>query len=320
MRWFLSFLLSVSFVSAIDTNFELQNTNILSSTKDAKYNDYNRLRLYATIEDERHENYLVKIILDNENTYTKSTKENDNDTNFYRGYVKYSDDSHLITLGKQRVPYGVGRVWNPIDIYNPIDATAVESDQRKGVEALHYEYAISDLSSIDTTISNKKSALRIKGYVDIADMALLFLNDTQKNSNVIGYELQGEIASSGVEVRSEGGYFKNKDSKDYKEFILGGEYGFENSLNILFEYKHNTLLEQEHIASNISYTLHPLLLANGIYLKNIDDKSSLTMVKFDYSLSDDMELNIGGYFYNGKNLSEYGSLDNSFFIRYFIHF
>lgn len=320
MRYFLSLLFLSSFIFALDSNFELEETNIFTKTESIKPDDYNRLRLYSTFENQKFENYLFQIILDNYNNYNGEKSTNVNDTQIYRGYLKYSDEKQLLTIGKQRVPYGVGRVWNPTDIYNPIDATAIESDERKGVEALRYEYTINNLSNIDTTVSKDKYAIRIKGYLGFADFGLITIKDEKKDQTILGYEIQGELFNTGLELRSEGGYFNNKNRKDYKEFIIGAEYGFENSLNILSEYKYNSLQNQDYLALNLSYTLSTLVECSYLGIKNLDDRSTVSLARVSYSLSDESELEFGTYKYTGKIFSEYGSKNDTVFLRFFVHF
>jgi len=319
MRLFLSIFIFFTPLLALDVDFEVDNTNIYTKLHNNKGSNYNRLRVYGILEDEKYENFLAKIIIDNENRYDIAQDDNTNKTKIYRGYLKYSDDLNLIVIGKQRIPFGVGKIWNPTDIFNPIDATAIESDERKGIESLRYEYALSEVSNIDTTIAKDKQAFRIKGYVDIADIGFIVLKDKNKDQMIYGYEIQGELFDTGVELRSEGGYFYNKNSKDSQELIFGGEYSF-SDLTILGEYKYNSLNNIEHLAANFTYTVSPLLTANATSIKNLDDDSLLTFLKFDYSLSDEMELNIGSYFYSGSNGSEYGDRDNSYFVRLFVHF
>jgi len=319
MRLLLSLFLFVSLAFSFDYSFEVENTNIYTKSHNNKGSNYNRLRVYSILEDEKYENFLAKIIIDNENRYDRIKDDNTNKTKIYRGYLKYSDELNLIVIGKQRIPFGVGKIWNPTDIFNPIDATAIESDERKGIESLRYEYALSEVSNIDTTIAKDKQAFRIKGYIDVADIGFIVLKDQKKDQMIYGYEIQGELFDSGIELRSEGGYFYNKNTKDYEELIFGGEYSF-SDLTILGEYKYNSINNIEHLAANFTYTVSPLLTANATSIKNLDDSSLLTFLKFDYSLSDEMELNIGSYFYSGKNNTRYGKLDNSYFLRFFIHF
>ena len=319
MRLIYSFFAFCTILFAFDAEFEVENTNILTSQN--KINDYNRLRIYSRFEDKKYENTFVKIILDNTNKYNHRIKENKNKTNFYRGYLKYIGEKHLFVAGLQRVPFGVGRIYNPIDIFNPIDSTLIETNERKGVESIRYEYAINDLSNFDITYSKDKSAFRIKGFLDVADIALVVLEDKKQKENIFGYELEGEFLSSGIELRSEGGYFKNRvtNTNSYK-YIIGAEYGFENSLTTLVEYKYESKTKSKHFGINNSYQLNALTKLNLLVIKNLEDKSHLLAPSLEYSLDDEMTLAIGMFDYNSDKQSEFGAYDDYCFVKLFIHF
>ena len=316
IKFVASFFLFTFTLFAVTLDSELENTNILSKQENEQTQDTNRFRIYTTFEDEKYEDFLLKLIMDNTNTYSITNNDNTNKTEFYRGYLKYSGEIHQLVVGLQRIPFGVGRVWNPIDIFNPIDSTSIETSQRKGVEALRYEYAIDELSNIDITYSKDKSSVRIKGFLEFADVALVGLKDDENDLNILGYEIEGELLDTGIELRSEGGRF----NKDYSEYILGAEYGFENSLNVLIEYKNNTKIKIDYLGAVLTYQPTMLLNLGFRVVKNKKDDSSFMMPSAEYSLSDDMNLNIGMFKYSGTNQSEYGSLENSYFIKLFVHF
>jgi len=320
MRWIFSFFVIVTYTFAIDSEIGVENTNIASKSETQKGDDYNRLRVNSKFSDPKYDNFLAEFIVDNYNNYIGEQKDNTNKTKLYRGYLNYSDAKQIIVIGKQRIPFGVGRVWNPIDIYNPINSTAIETDERKGTDAIRYEYYLNDLSDVDAIVSKHKEAFRIKGTVKDTDLGLLFLKDKQKDQNILGYIAEGELLDTGIELRSEGGYFFNKESENYKEMIFGAEYSFANSLTVLGEYKYNSLNNIDHMALKLSYTISTLWECSYLGIQNLDDKSNVNLARFDYSLSDDSELDFGVYTYSGNDESEYGLLKNSAFIRYYIHF
>lgn len=320
MRYLLSLLFLFSiFAYAIDTKLETQLVNILQKESNANTNDYNRLRVEATFEDERYDKLFAKLIIDNENIYNITVDEHKNDTEIYRGYLSYIDEKYLLSIGKQRIPFGVGRVWNPIDIFNPIDSTAIETEKREGTNSLRFEYAIGDLSNLDATISKDKYALRIKGYMDHADMALVVLKDNKNKSDIYGYEVSGEFLQTGVELRSEGGYKVLENGKDHFEGIFGAEYLFQEPLTILGEYRYNSLEHSNQTALIVTYEITPLLNSSLLSIYDLKDKSSFVSVRLAYSLADDMTVDIGGMFYEGNN-SGFGKFNNSYFVKFFIHF
>ncbi len=309
MRLSLSLLLFCTLIlkAEIKTNFE--NSNILTHQQDTGVVDYNRLRLYLDFEDKRWEDISAKIILDNENNFNFKSGKNRNRSSIYRAYLNYTGEKHLVTIGLQRVAFGVGRIWNPIDVFNPIDITAVETDERKGVEAFHYEYAINSLSNFDLTLSKKKQALRVKGFLDVADVAVILIKDDKNNFDIIGYETEGELGD--ITLRSEGGVFFKKDEKTYYKYILGAEYGFENSLIILGEFHHDTNIASKQLALNLSYQPSSLWYINFLTLYNVDAKNIMFSPSFNFSLSDESSLKVGGLITDKED---------RFFIHYFINF
>ena len=311
--------LSLLSLYGVDIEMGVDNTNILNAKTHTT--DYNRIGVEITIEDKN--DLLGKAIIHNINNYNSHTKKNENKTDLYRAYVQYNNTQTQITLGKQRIPFGVGRIWNPIDIFNPIDFTSIETDIRKGVDALRVEHSLGDLSSLNLVYGQEKQSVKIKGYLDFADFALMALNDDKNNQNILGYEFEGELMSTGIEIRSEGGkFYGNKIDGDYFKAIFGAEYGFENSLNILTEYKYNSITDDE-LGLLFLYQYSPLISLSLLNITDLKDKSYLITPSLAYSLSDESELKVGVFKYGkfrNNFLTKYGEMQNSAYIRYYIYF
>lgn len=306
MRFTLSLFLFPILVFGVELKTNLENSNILGYQEVLGTSNYNRLRLTLDLYHESWEDFNAKVILDNENSYNFKEHHNQNRSRFYRGNISYSGEKHMFTLGLQRVPFGVGRIWNPIDVFNPINITAIETDERKGTEALRYEYAINSLSNLDVTLSNKIQAARIKGYLDVADVALVIVKDEKRD--IIGYEIEADL--SDITVRSEGGYFTDTESYRY---IIGAEYGFENSLIVLGEFYHDTHFDTKQLALNLSYQYSPILYLNFLTLGNFDNDSVLTSPSCTYSLSDESSISFGAFLADKE-------IPKQYFMRYFINF
>ncbi len=306
MRYLLSFFLFSSILLALDIETNFDNSNILGYQKELGTSDYNRLRLTLDLYHESWEDINAKIILNNENIYNFKQQHNQNKSHFYRGYISYQGAKHMFSLGLQRVPFGVGRIWNPIDIFNPINITAVETQERKGTESLRYEYAINSLSNLDLTLSKDKQAIRVKGYLEVADVALVLVKDDEKE--IIGYEVEGEL--NDITLRSEGGYFSDTD---HFRYIIGAEYGFENSLIILTEFYHDTEQERKQLALNFSYQYSPILYLNFLTMRDFDTKTHLIAPSCAYSLSDESTLTFGTFLYENN-------IPDQYYLHYFINF
>lgn len=306
---------------AVSLEHEWENTNLVVYGTSGIWLDYNRLRFEGILTHEHAANLSLTIMIDNETAYTTEEHGLENDVSLYRAYLEYQGEKHLLLLGRQRIPFGVGRIWNPIDIFNPIVSTSAEPEEREGTDALHYEYSMSELAIIDTTIAEKKAAIRIKGYLGYADLALIGLVDEEMNRTTLGWEAEGEFLDTGIELRSEGGFFfKRGQSEVCLEYILGAEYGFPNSLTLLSEYYYSEETNTERIGFTASYQLTMLTYLSALAIINLDDHSSFFSPSLEYSLSDEMTLSMSYFSYHGGGGDEFGENSDTILFNWFVHF
>jgi len=219
-------------ISIENTNHTISKVPFLSGER-TLYN-YNRLRLTDKI---KEENWFAHIIADIDNYYGEDYIESFEyqflrgikaDTPFeietnaknygngevfgrlHRFNVGYADEKHHLLFGLQKITMGVGRIWTPTDLFNPRNPLALEPDQIYGNVALSYTYALGELSEVMGVVAKRddesyKYAGRIKGNVSIGDIALdLYSSDDAK---MIAYEIEGNLFDTGIEWRSEGGYY-----------------------------------------------------------------------------------------------------------------
>ncbi len=300
---------------------ELENTNIAIYDSTDRLQDFNRIRLQSTLEHDQIPEVSGYLAIDNKNSLAFKGSSNHNKTELYRGYLQYAGEKHFFVLGRQRVPLGVGKFWNPIDTFNPIDPFSIEPETRKGTDSIRYEYAMSDLSNFDCTLAKKKNAARIKGFLGYADLALVGVLDRKENRNILGWEVKGELFETGVELVSEGGFFRDTDiNRDYIDYIVGAEYGFVNSLTLIGEYYKSGEQGTESLGLSASFQADPLLLVGLRAITNLDDQSTFVTPFLEYSLSDEMTLSAGALVYNGDAVDQFGLIADQYYLRWFVHF
>ena len=354
---------------AVEHDFTIENTNYTISKApypdgDRTLYNYNRLRLTDKI---KEGNWFAHIIADIDNYYGEDYIESfeyqflgtinadtpfDIETNsknygngevfgrLHRFNVGYSDEKHSVVFGLQKVSMGVGRIWTPTDLFNPRNPLALEPDQVYGNYALSYTYALGELSEIMGVVAKRhndkyKYAGRIKSNFGVVDIALDVLSSD--DAQMIAYELEGNLFETGIEWRSEGGYFKDKLlDKEFFQGILGLDYGFQNGLTLVTEWMHSSetysldeiLLHQESTLSNNRHLSNDYIGASAYYDFNLlfngalsmiyspEDQSSFVSPLIEYSISDDASLALGALLYNGNGESEFGSVDNSYYLRF----
>lgn len=256
----------------------------------------------------------------------------------YRLYGGYADAQHRASFGLQKVSMGVGRIWNPTDLFNPKKPLALEPDEVEGVFALAYTYSPGSLSQITAVAAQRadksyKYAGRIKGYLGVADAALNAVE--AEDVRMIGYELEGELLRTGIELRSEGGWFDDKlGDTEFFQGLIGGDYAFENSLSVAFEWLYtsktfeaalanrlpsgtpdNRVRSHDYAGLSIGYEFDPLLYGSLSSIISADDGSFYLSPSLRYSLEDDVNLGLGALLYGGENGSEFGGYGQTYYLN-----
>jgi hypothetical protein len=356
-------------LSAAEHDITIENTNYTISKppfgeEDRTLYNYNRLRFTDKI---KEGNWFVNIIADIDNYYgddyiesyeyqflrtIKADTPFEIETNaknygngevfgrIHRFSVGYADENHHAVFGLQKITMGVGRIWTPTDLFNPRNPLALEPDQIYGNFAFSYTYALGELSEIMGVVAKReddsyKYAGRIKTNISIGDVALdLYSGD---DAEMIAYEIEGNLFETGIEWRSEGGYYNDKLlDKEFYQMILGADYGFVNGLTVMGEWLHSSktyspdeiLLNQNSSLSNNRHISSDYLGASAYYdfnllingalsmIYSLDDQSSFISPIIEYSLSDDASIALGAMLYTGDDVSEFGSIGgNTYYLR-----
>jgi len=114
------------------------------------------------------------------------------------------------------------------------------------------------------------------------------------------------------------------------------DYGFVNGLTVMAEWLHSSktytfdevLTHQESSLSNNRHISSDYLGASAYYDFNLlyngalsmiyspEDQSSFIAPIIEYSISDDASIAVGAMLYAGDRESEFGSADNSYYLRF----
>ena len=336
MRFFL--LLSILLNSLLfgEFNYRLENSNI--QINDIYSYNYNRLRLNIGYNEDA---YFSTLIADAINYYgdsftssnsfellksirpdtpvslQSSFKEYDKGSVYgkiYRFYGGYEDDKNRLVAGLQNITMGVGRFWNPTNLFNPKNIYALEVDEIYGVLALSYTRYINDTTSLSVVSSIKddkslKYALRYKSFLEFGDVAIdaIYSDETK----MVGYEIEANLADTGVELRSEGAYISSqleptKDKNEFFQAILGAEYGFVNGINLTFESLYsskeftdaqifsnlnseiiqNMTTSKLYAGMSLSYSFNIFLDGSVFYIESFDSYEPFSSVALNYTLND----------------------------------
>lgn len=252
----------------------------------------------------------------------------------YRMHFDFNLPQAKLVLGRQRIAWGSGRIWNPVDLFNPISPLAIEPDQRDGVDAVNLEYYPGAFSLLNIVYAaggerrddsfGVRAGTQFAGY-DVKLMAGEFRRDV-----VAGLEFAGSVGSSGV--RGELTYTDADAGGDFWRAVAGWDHSFPSTLYLMFEYLYNggnvdnplgpggfTLDDNPRVFTSgiatrnrnflgaaAAYELTPLLQASALLVYDIDDASSFVAPSLVYSVLEDLDLTLGAQLFSGDDTSEYG--------------
>ena len=197
----------------------------------------------------------------------------------HRAYVKLSVDKFTATVGRQQVRFGSGKLWNPLDILNPVSPTSVEGvDEQKGTDAVRFDIYPEDRTEITAAVDFKKSGneiehfnmqdcnyiLRIKTSVKDADIAVL--GGYVSRRGVAGVDFAA-ILFDGM-LRGSVMAFKPEKESIFFQANAGYEYTFKAGVFILGEYFFNQkALNYSRDLKAAVYTRQLYRMKQSVYLQ-----------------------------------------------------
>ncbi|MBN1301474.1 MAG: hypothetical protein JW995_09700 [Melioribacteraceae bacterium] len=255
-----------------------------------------------------------------------------------RAFIRYSMDIGNITIGRQRISWGSGRIWNPTDLFNPINPVNFAKTEKDGADAVSFNYFIANFTDIELVLNptekmrNNNFGFRFRTNYNEFDLS--FIGGRFDNTVKIGLDLAGNLFDSGI--RWEGIYsLKSDHAEEYLKYIIGIDYQFTPELYALMEFHHNgegksqklyyqiqrlirgeiINLSRNYLYAGLSYLISPLLTAMISNISNLNDKSGLFAFTADYSISEDFYANFGFQLPYGSIFTEFWYYPQSYYLQ-----
>ncbi|MHC5059285.1 MAG: hypothetical protein ACYTKD_31920 [Planctomycetota bacterium] len=125
-------------------------------------------------------------------------------TLLYRGYLFFESERFEVTLGRQRIAWGVGRLWNPIDRFNAIPPLSLQPDQSPGVDSVDARWLISGFTFLEAVFAPRRVtkdssyALRLHGVVRNVDYSLVA--GVFEEAWTVGFDLAGNVGGAAARL------------------------------------------------------------------------------------------------------------------------
>lgn len=74
-------------------------------------------------------------------------------TQIDRGWVRWNNDRWDVTVGRQRINWGVNMFWNSNDLFNTFNLVDFDYEERPGTDAIRVQHYFKDYSTLDIAIA-----------------------------------------------------------------------------------------------------------------------------------------------------------------------
>ena len=265
-------------------------------------------------------------------------------SNLDRLNLKYRVGDFEVTLGRQRVNWGINLVWTPNDIFNSFNYFDFDYVERPGCDAVHMEYFTGFASSVQFAFKldhrdRVTSALMYKFNKWNYDFQVL--GGVMTDDAVIGAGWAGDIQGAGF--NGEVSYFHDLDNFTDTCGVLvgsvGANYTLRNGLFMHASYLYNSggttgpagwgspfalyldisaknFTKARHaVFGQLSYPVTPLIKADISSIFNPNDRSGFVGPSLDFSLTNNISLLIIGQLFWGTPGTEYGDYGSLAYMR-----
>lgn len=240
-----------------------------------------------------------------------------------------------LTVGRQVLSWGSGRLWNPTDLLAPFAPTDVDREVRRGVDAVRASIPLGASTQLEL-LWLPLPALRDHGAVaraqfnlhgfDVAPSAAKYVRDT-----VVGLDVTGDIGKLGVHGEAAWTRALDRDDQGHRDSfvraVIGAEARPQESLVLLAEYHFNgwgagdpagylAVLGSErvrrgevfgagrhYLGASAGWLATPLLTVSTVALVNPADPSVVIVPSLEYWAEQKVLVRAGGYLPIGRRPS-----------------
>jgi hypothetical protein len=257
--------------------------------------------------------------------------------NLDRFYVTFKTDFADLFVGRQPVAWGSARFINPTDIIAPFAFNELDTEDRRGVDAVRMRIPLGLMDELDLGFiagknfkaDNNAFFIRGKIYEIQTDISAILLGF--RKHLLLGLDIARAIGVAGFWFESAyviPDFFREKrdpGEKNYFRSSIGIDYNLNSKTYGFFEYHFNSagesrpekyldllptpayqdgsvyLLGKHYLNLGCTYQLTPLLPFTGLVIMNLNDWSVILSPSFEYNIAENIYLAAGAYVGLGKN-------------------
>jgi len=268
-------------------------------------------------------------------------------TQIDRAYINWSQDKWDITLGRQRINWGVNLVWNPNDIFNAFNYFEFDYEERPGSDAIRIQYFPKLLSRIELAIAPDQQIAQSVGALlykfNYKNYDIQFLGGYYREDIVLGTGWTGYLKGAGF--KGEISYFipvtdSPSDESSWSASITS-DYQLNASMYVMGSLLYNSTVDPNlgllnlagarssgtelspknlfpspwSFLAQLSGQPHPLLQLSGTVIYGTENHLTAFLPAIAYSIQQnwDIDLTVQSFFIEGSDSFQHAG--SAFFLR-----
>jgi hypothetical protein len=266
-----------------------------------------------------------------------------------RLHLTYAPDWGSLRIGRQALTWGDGRIFNPMDLFNPFAPTAVQRDYKTGEDMVHLQLAIPvgdtqmlylprrDPDSGD--LQEDQSSYAIKLHRPVGALEVDLMGARHYADGVLGVGGSGYLGEALWRVNATYTHVARGDvGDDFFQVVANLDYawmwGGKNIYAVMEAYYNQlgysddygeALADQElvervsrgelftlgryYLAGQLQVEVHPLAQVHTTAIFNLSDPSGLVQPQLLWDMAENWQLILGGQWHWGGRGTEFGGFD-----------
>ena len=260
-----------------------------------------------------------------------------------RFYYKQMFSAAEMVIGRQRISWGTGRVWNPTDLFNPVSPSSFAKIEKDGVDAASLKYFLGQFTDLMLVVNPEQNASANFGgrfRTNIHEMDWSLVAGYFDRRIVIGGDMASNLFAAGIRAEAILSALRSDFHSNFVKYIVGLDNQFTPELYALVEYHYNGEGSTERGAYDLRrlaageilnvgknyliieglYLAHPLVTLSLSLTGNLNDGSHLVNGAIAYSAAADFLLYAGCQLSIGEDRDEYWYYPSSVYLKGEIYF
>lgn len=246
-----------------------------------------------------------------------------------RLWLDWSLAALQVTAGRQRIAWGTGLVWNPVDLFNPVSPFDFDNRERPGADALRLQMYPSTSAKFDLAwvpaADGHGAVTALKAGANWLETDVSLLVGTREKDLCAGATWSGQLLQGGFRGEYLAILPESRLGADPRHSaMLDLDYTWPGSLYlhtaVLYQSAGSTdspdLIEAEALRLlspsrwswlvQVARELHPLFRAELASIINPIDSSFFLGPGFSWSLRENLDLEGNAFLYHGSGGTQFG--------------